>query len=456
MVLLVSMSTKSYWTQLQLQTSLSQRGLVQERIHPFWSPFLPSFLSRMRELNSGVQELCWSLDFFISAPCWQSPTSHYLSLRELCGMTPVFRVVGVQAGRSASQRQSALRSCSKPVDSFRRGVAGVSHTDIVLTRRQPRQTCPSGRQRKWWRTHVWYKCLLCSRAIQLTIQQSGVYFTQINTTRSLHLPMANAHLPNSHPDVTPGWQPTSPPPVKFLEAINTIPVQGFNGCRFSGFVPAFWCSNGKNDVFAVRTLAFTEINQASQLAGRMLAAHGGFCAATLLGAAQNYFMAKQESNVRPAPSHLHIEYLCPMPQGPFHIVVKPMHAGNRSVSLQAELISPHTEQAILYATALIRLGYQQDGRRSDEIQPPIPRLPDRVAECDRWSSAFCYAVNPPISSVRFFCPNDGSTLFWSPSFGGQHARDQWAKLDDGGMFQVEHIPLLVDLVWNWNIEFTHT
>ncbi|KAJ2971232.1 hypothetical protein NQ176_g7796 [Zarea fungicola] len=258
--------------------------------------------------------------------------------------------------------------------------------------------------------------------------------------------MANAHLPNSHPDVTPGWQPTSPPPVKFLEAINTIPVQGFNGCRFSGFVPAFWCSNGKNDVFAVRTLAFTEINQASQLAGRMLAAHGGFCAATLLGAAQNYFMAKQESNVRPAPSHLHIEYLCPMPQGPFHIVVKPMHAGNRSVSLQAELISPHTEQAILYATALIRLGYQQDGRRSDEIQPPIPRLPDRVAECDRWSSAFCYAVNPPISSVRFFCPNDGSTLFWSPSFGGQHARDQWAKLDDGGMFQVEHIPLLVDLI----------
>lgn len=53
--------------------------------------------------------------------------------------------------------------------------------------------------------------------------------------------MANSHLPNSHPDVTPGWEDIGYPRTSFEDAIALEPVQGGNG-RYAGFAPKDWCS----------------------------------------------------------------------------------------------------------------------------------------------------------------------------------------------------------------------
>jgi hypothetical protein len=56
--------------------------------------------------------------------------------------------------------------------------------------------------------------------------------------------MSDAHLPNSHPDVTPGWEDYEFPRTGLPEAIKTKPVEGSNGDKYSGSVPLVWCANG--------------------------------------------------------------------------------------------------------------------------------------------------------------------------------------------------------------------
>jgi hypothetical protein len=56
--------------------------------------------------------------------------------------------------------------------------------------------------------------------------------------------MANAHLPNSHPEVTPGYRPFSYPTTPFAQAISTKLVDGTDNC-FAGFAPRDWCNQGK-------------------------------------------------------------------------------------------------------------------------------------------------------------------------------------------------------------------
>lgn len=53
--------------------------------------------------------------------------------------------------------------------------------------------------------------------------------------------MANSHLPNCHPDVTPDWQDIDHPRTSFEQAIALEPVQGEQG-HYAGFAPKDWCS----------------------------------------------------------------------------------------------------------------------------------------------------------------------------------------------------------------------
>lgn len=53
--------------------------------------------------------------------------------------------------------------------------------------------------------------------------------------------MANSHLPNCHPDITPGWQDLGYPRTNFEQAITLEPVQGEQG-RYAGFAPKDWCT----------------------------------------------------------------------------------------------------------------------------------------------------------------------------------------------------------------------
>lgn len=235
--------------------------------------------------------------------------------------------------------------------------------------------------------------------------------------------MANAHLPNSDPRVTPDWREPPFPRTSFIDHIRTTQVDGFNGTRYSGFVPPDWCARG----------------------GQSLSAFGGFCAGTLLMTAQQYGRQYGDQN-NFDPIHINIEFLNPMPQGDFHVAVKELRSGNSSRVIQAELVSPGTE-SIIYSSAIVRLGVLEETGHKKSLQPNFGPMPDREAECGRWAHALFYAFNPPSASVRSFCPNDGDNILWSPRYGGQHTRCHWYKLDDGTLFQSEHIAMLVDLVW---------
>lgn len=181
-------------------------------------------------------------------------------------------------------------------------------------------------------------------------------------------------------------------------------------------------------------------------AGRRFAAHGGFCAAVLLAVARRHHADRYPAQQRLSPVHMHVDYLEPMPQGPFHATVTELHLGGQSISLLVQLVPVAIDDATVYSVALVRLG-TFNTEVSDQTKELANRnLPDRDTECERWSNPLFYHANPATASVRVFCPNDGPSLLWSPRFGGQNCRYQWTKSDEGDSFQVDHIPLIVDLV----------
>ena len=235
--------------------------------------------------------------------------------------------------------------------------------------------------------------------------------------------MANSHLPNSHPDVTPDWKEFPFSRTSFIDSIQTFVVEGYNGTRYAGAVPQDWCAYG----------------------GHILAAHGGYCAAVLLTTAHRYYRDKYSNKGSLDPVHIHVEFFHPMPQGLFHVVIKQLHSGKMSMTIQAELVSPDTDRTT-YSVAIVRLGRLLETDGNNSIQPASDPLPNRERHCGRWVNSMFYTFNPPSASVRSYCPNDGNSILWSPRFGGQHTRSHWSKLDDGGLFQSEHILLLVDLV----------
>lgn len=238
--------------------------------------------------------------------------------------------------------------------------------------------------------------------------------------------MADAHLPNSHPSITPDWRPLPFARTPFIDSIQTKRVDECNSTLYAGFAPPDWCGS----------------------VGRTLAVHGGFCAATMLATAQKYSEETRDGSSHSTldPLHIHIDYLIPAPQGSFHVMIKKLHSGNSSMTVQTEIVAPGTNGPA-YCLAVIRLGKLQMPPGGKSIQPVIGALPNREKDCVRGSSGKYYYASPPTSSIRAYVPKDGPSHLWSPLFGGQCSRYQWAKLDDERLFQLEHILLLVDLVY---------
>lgn len=234
--------------------------------------------------------------------------------------------------------------------------------------------------------------------------------------------MADAHLPNSHPSITPDWRPLPFPRTPFIDSIKTKQVNGPSNTRYAGFAPPDWCGS----------------------AGRALAVHGGFCAATMLATAQSF--SRQVKGIELDPLHIHIDFLAPAPQGSFHVIVETLQLGRSSLSVQTKMAAPGTDGPA-YSLATIRLGKLQMPPGGKSIQPAIKPVPNREKDCVRGSSGLSYYASPPTSSIRAYVPKDGESHLWSASFGGQCSRYQWAKLDDERLFQLEHILLLVDLVY---------
>lgn len=235
--------------------------------------------------------------------------------------------------------------------------------------------------------------------------------------------MANAHLPNSHPSVTPDWRPLAFDRTPFIDSIQTKRVTGHKDTRYEGFAPPDWCGS----------------------VGRTKAVHGGFCAATMVATAQSYAKEMSDEMGTLDPLHIHIDYLSPVPQGLFHVTLRKLHSGKSSMTVQTEIVAPGTDGPA-YCLALIRLGKLEMPPGGRSIQPAIEPLPNRERDCARSSNGAYYYASPPTSSIRAYTPSDGESSLWSPTFGGQSSRYQWAKLDDNRLFQIEHILLLVDLV----------
>ncbi|KAI8650735.1 hypothetical protein NCS57_01408100 [Fusarium keratoplasticum] len=236
--------------------------------------------------------------------------------------------------------------------------------------------------------------------------------------------MSDAHLPNSHPDVTPGWEDYEFPRTGLPEAIKTKPVEGSNGDRYSGSVPLVWCAN----------------------AGRTLSAHGGYCATVLMTTARQYNWEKHQKLAHTEPLNLFVEFLHPLPAGPFEVALETLQAGNRGSTIQAKLLTGKGQKQQTCSIAIIRFGVLQDEGYVHNVQPPIRPVPDREKECVRWTNALTYQFNPPTAAVRVYTPRDSGTPLWSEKYGGRNVRYQWTKMDDEDTFRLEHIPILADLI----------
>ncbi|KAF4334381.1 thioesterase-like superfamily domain protein [Fusarium beomiforme] len=236
--------------------------------------------------------------------------------------------------------------------------------------------------------------------------------------------MANAHLPNSHPDVTPSWRHFKFPRVPLTDAIKTSPVADSDGQRYSGSVPPDWCGHGS----------------------RRLAAHGGYCATVLMMTARQYYRDKHGSPRDLEPLNISVEFLEPLPQGRFEVALETLNRGKRTSIIEARLKSSEVHEHKVCTVAVVRLGVLRDEGHVNNLQPSVWPLPDRTVDCVRWTDADYYYMNPPASTTRTYTPNDGNPPLWSERFGGQNTRYQWVKSDDDREFGLEYLPVLADLV----------
>ncbi|RFU34724.1 hypothetical protein B7463_g1663, partial [Scytalidium lignicola] len=230
--------------------------------------------------------------------------------------------------------------------------------------------------------------------------------------------MANAHLPNSHPDVTPHWKPLGYETTTFSKAISTTSLRGSDN-SFSAFVPKDWCSPSYFGLHA----------------------HGGYCAALIISTSQKYFKKYAKKN-QPDTIHLQIQYMDPLPQGLATIVINDLKIGSKHSVLQVELRDPKGQICVI---ALVTQG-NLSASGGHRIEIPAFNVPDRVKDCQRWVDGFFYHLSPTSSKCRTYTVKGGPNPLWSPSV-GQNARDMWMKLDDDDdSFTTAHLGFIFDLL----------
>jgi hypothetical protein len=258
--------------------------------------------------------------------------------------------------------------------------------------------------------------------------------------------MADAHLPNCHPSVTPAWKPSQYKPTPFRQAITANQVTGKDDC-FEGYTPRDWSVPGMTLLISPKMIMELVTDIIYLITGDLgLVAHGGFICALIIETSKKYFFLKHGARKQPDPVHLHVQYLNPVPHGPINIALKDIKIGMNHSVIQVELNTPKSLNSSVLAI-VTHGNLSVVGGHS--ISTPLLKLPDRQTECRRWSNAFFYHVNPTSAQFRGYTPGGDSTKFWSPAI-GQNARDMWVKLDDEkDTLNSSHLGLLADLVSNY-------
>lgn len=141
---------------------------------------------------------------------------------------------------------------------------------------------------------------------------------------------------------------------------------------------------------------------------------------------------------------MNLHYLQLIPPGAFHIQLQDIKLGQRYSTIQAKIVSPHTNNAALFSLGLITMGDLNIKSGINMNLPPIP-IPDRERDCARWTNALFYKLNLPTANIRYYNPKDRESLLWCPAR-GRNCRDQWGKLDSGDNFRLKHLGLMADLV----------
>jgi hypothetical protein len=119
--------------------------------------------------------------------------------------------------------------------------------------------------------------------------------------------------------------------------------------------------------------------------------------------------------------------------------------GKRQAVVRVEVSAKGKEASPVCLVALL-----SQGNFATQAGPSIPTppflLPNRLAECQRWTDALFYRHNPPSTFIRTWTPTGGHNALWSPGL-GQNARDQWVKLDKGETgFDIFSLAVICDLV----------
>ncbi|OAQ65896.1 thioesterase-like superfamily domain-containing protein [Pochonia chlamydosporia 170] len=236
--------------------------------------------------------------------------------------------------------------------------------------------------------------------------------------------MENAHIPNSHSDVTPSWRPFKFERTPLKEAIKTTRVQGTQTSRYAGTVPKAWCSRS----------------------GRTLSAHGGYCGSVLVATSLQYFQDAYGDQSYTTPLSLSVEFLRPLPEGPYEVAIHDYAVKGNIATIRAEITSPQPDTSTIYSVGVIRLRRNAPFQGGKSIQAKTAPFPDRVRDCARWTDGLFYHFNPPAAYLRTFAPKGEGFPLWSEKFGGQNQRWQWVKLDYEEKFELLHLPVLSDLI----------
>jgi hypothetical protein len=154
-------------------------------------------------------------------------------------------------------------------------------------------------------------------------------------------------------------------------------------------------------------------------------------------------MADGESLLHPLS--ISLEYLSPLPIGPFEITLHDYGIEGAITTLRAEITTPKADSPEICSIAIVRLRRNGTGQGGKTIIPQLPTPPDRLRDCARWSNATLYYFTPPTSYIRMYAPKGKNFPFWSQKY-GRNQRWQWVRLDRDEKFCLLDLPVLSDLV----------
>lgn len=170
----------------------------------------------------------------------------------------------------------------------------------------------------------------------------------------------------------------------------------------------------------------------------------------MVSASGKYFGSRHPRANQPHCVSLHIQFLRPLPCGPFKVRFDGIRKGSRHSVIEAKICPRDTAFSSPYILSIITLGNLHRSTGPSISLQPKP-IPNRLKDCVPWKhDYFDPNKNPPGARFKFSVPKGGPTLLWSP-VRGQNARDQWAKVaGENESFNMEYLGLLADSV----LEFT--